>query len=57
MGEAFATGVVDRARELGIALNIWTVNDPGEIARLGAVGVDAVITDTPAVAREVLQRR
>jgi glycerophosphoryl diester phosphodiesterase len=57
MGEAFAPGIVDRARELGIALNIWTVNDPAEIARLAALGVDAVITDTPAVARELVHRR
>ncbi len=40
------------AEELEIALNVWTVNDPAEIVRLAAVGVDAIITDTPRLARQ-----
>lgn len=39
-----------RARERGVALRPWTVNDPAEIARLGALGYDAVISDDPLVA-------
>lgn len=56
LGEAFAPKVVARAADLGIALNVWTVNDPAEIARLGAVGVDGIITDTPRIARHALGR-
>ena len=26
-------------------VNVWTVNDPDEVARLAAAGVDAVFTD------------
>ena len=41
----------DRAHELGLAVNVWTVNDADEIRRLAAAGVDAIITDVPDVAR------
>ncbi len=39
---------------LGLALNVWTVNDPQEIVRLARLGIDAVITDTPRVAIDAL---
>ncbi|MFN8025508.1 MAG: glycerophosphodiester phosphodiesterase family protein [Acidimicrobiia bacterium] len=39
-----------RARDRNMALRPWTVNDPAEIARLGALGYDAVISDDPLVA-------
>ena len=45
-----------RAGELGIAVNIWTVDDEPEIVRLAAAGVDAIITDVPDVARRALGR-
>ena len=44
-----------RARDRGVALRPWTVNDPVEIARLGALGYDAVITDDPLVALAALR--
>ncbi|HVE93892.1 MAG TPA: glycerophosphodiester phosphodiesterase [Acidimicrobiales bacterium] len=42
--------VVDAARRHGIALNTWTVDDPAEMARLAALGVDAIVTNVPDVA-------
>ena len=45
-----------RARDRGVALRPWTVDDPAEIARLGALGYDAVITDDPLVALAALRR-
>jgi len=36
-------------RARGHAINVWTVNDPTEAARLSELGVDAIITDVPAV--------
>jgi glycerophosphoryl diester phosphodiesterase len=54
LGEKFAPAAVDRAHELGMELNVWTVNDPDEIVRLAATGVDAIITDTPGAARAAL---
>ncbi|HKA94417.1 MAG TPA: glycerophosphodiester phosphodiesterase, partial [Acidimicrobiia bacterium] len=49
-----AAATVTRAHELGITVNVWTVNDEDEMRRLAAAGVDAVITDVPDVARRVL---
>jgi glycerophosphoryl diester phosphodiesterase len=56
LGVAFAPGVAARAAELGLDLNVWTVNEPAEIVRLAELGVHAVITDTPRLARQALQR-
>jgi len=56
LGAEPAPEVVARAGELGIALNVWTVNDTAEISRLAAVGVDGIITDTPRIARQALGR-
>jgi glycerophosphoryl diester phosphodiesterase len=53
VGDA-AAATVARAHELGMTVNVWTVNDEGEMRRLAAAGVDAVITDVPDVARRVL---
>lgn len=48
--------VCDRAHELGLAVNTWTVDDPARIVELAEVGVDAVITNVPDVARRALGR-
>ena len=39
----------------GFAVHVWTVDDPGELRLLGALGVDGVITNRPEFARAVLQ--
>ncbi|MDQ3644671.1 MAG: glycerophosphodiester phosphodiesterase [Actinomycetota bacterium] len=39
--------LVQRVHEAGGELYVWTVDDAGEIARLGELGVDAVITNDP----------
>lgn len=44
-----------KARGLGV--NVWTVDSPDEIERLIALGVDAIITNRPSLAREVVSRR
>ena len=43
-------------RRAGLAVNAWTADDPAEIERLVRAGVTAVITNRPAIAREVLRR-
>ncbi len=48
-----AADLVADAHAREMAVNVWTVNQREEIARLHAVGVDAVITDVPDVALEV----
>lgn len=41
----------------GKDIYVWTVNDPLEMARMVSLGVDGLITDEPALAREVLRFR
>lgn len=53
-GDAAAT-TVTRAHELGLRVNVWTVNDPDEMRRLAAAGVDGIVTDIPDVALEVVR--
>ena len=36
---------VERAHGAGAAVSAWTVDDPAELMRLEAAGVDAVITE------------
>ena len=37
--------LVGQAHELGLAVNVWTVNSPEDLRAMVALGVDAVITD------------
>lgn len=41
---------VAAAHQAGIKVNVWTVNEPQAILRLGRLGADALITDDPALA-------
>ena len=43
-----------RWHRAGLAVNVWTVNDPAELRRLAALGADGVFTDDPAAALAVL---
>jgi glycerophosphoryl diester phosphodiesterase len=44
------------AQRSGLRINVWTVDEPGEITVLAAAGVDAIITDVPDVALDALGR-
>jgi glycerophosphoryl diester phosphodiesterase len=46
--------VVAAAHELGLSVNVWTVDDPARIRELAAMGVDAIITNVPDRCRAVL---
>jgi glycerophosphoryl diester phosphodiesterase len=46
--------VVARADLLGLDLNVWTVNRPADLRAMAELGVCSVITDDPALARELL---
>ncbi len=48
-------GFVKDCRDKGIKLHVWTVNDRAQIEQMGQLGVDAVITNYPDVASEVLR--
>jgi glycerophosphoryl diester phosphodiesterase len=45
------------AKERGYRVNVWTVDEPAEMKRLIALGVDGIITNRPDVLRKVLERR
>lgn len=46
--------LVDRAKGLGLAVNVWTVDDPDRMRTLIGFGVDAIITNVPDVCRAVV---
>jgi glycerophosphoryl diester phosphodiesterase len=48
-------GLVAQAHDRGVRINVWTVNEPDQLVRLRDAGVDAVITDVPDLALEVLR--
>ena len=48
--------VVRVAHDAGLAVNTWTCDEPDRIRWLADLGVDAVITNSPAVALEALGR-
>jgi glycerophosphoryl diester phosphodiesterase len=41
----------------GLAVNVWTVDDPAEAARLARAGAASVITNVPATIRRAVPRR
>ena len=45
---------IGRARERGLSVHVWTVNEPDDMRLLAAAGADSVITDVPDVARAAL---
>lgn len=45
---------VAAAHENGLAVHVWTVDDPGEMEHLVGLGVDGIITDKPSVLAGVL---
>jgi glycerophosphoryl diester phosphodiesterase len=47
---------VDAAHDQGVAVHVWTIDDPEEMTRLLAMGVDGVVTDRPAVLAGILRQ-
>ena len=50
-------GFVGRSHEQGKKVFVWTINDAVTLSRMMSLGVDGVITDEPALAREVMADR
>lgn len=47
---------VDEAHELGMSVNVWTVNNEEDMKFFYEMGVDQLTTDNPLVARKVLEQ-
>lgn len=48
---------VESAHQLGKKVHVWTVDDPMDMHSLLDLGVDGIITDEPAVLKQVMQER
>jgi glycerophosphoryl diester phosphodiesterase len=49
--------IVATAAHLGLPVHVWTIDDATEMHRLLDLGVAGIMTDRPAVLRDVLQAR
>lgn len=54
---AASARLVRDARAAGKDVYVWTVNDPLSMSHMASLGVAGLITDKPALAREVLTQR
>src|SRR6185295_3382351 len=51
-------GAVTEAKSLGLKVGAWTVNEPADMARLIALGLDGICTDRPdLLAKELKKQR
>ena len=49
--------MVDLAHRHGVQVHVWTIDEAEEMFRLLELGVDGILTDRPAVLKQVLQQR
>lgn len=49
-------GFVDHCHEVGLQVHVWTIDDEAVMSELVEMGVDGIMTDRPAVLRDVLER-
>lgn len=52
--EDVTQSLIDRAKKLGLIVNVWTVNDSQDISNMISLGVDGIITDFPQRAKSIL---
>ena len=48
---------VAAAHDAGVAVHVWTINEPEEMARLLELGVDGIVSDRPTVLAGLLAER
>lgn len=47
---------IKEAQELGLSVNVWTVNDPEKMKEMITAGVDYITTDEPEVLQNILKK-
>lgn len=47
---------IQAAHAVGLEVHVWTVNDPGDMARLLGWGIDGIMSDLPALLTEMAGR-
>ena len=50
-------GKLKEARDLGLAVIVWTVNEPARIGKMLDWGVDGIISDRPDLVRRIMAER
>ena len=55
--ELVTTRFVEAAHERGLRVDVWTIDDPGEMHRLLDLGADVIMTNRPEILEEVLEDR
>jgi glycerophosphoryl diester phosphodiesterase len=48
---------VDAMHRRGLQIHVWTVNDPTQMEELLDLGVDGIMTDQPAMLKQILINR
>src|SRR5215211_3121274 len=48
---------LEAAHSRGVRVDVWTINDPGEMRRLLDLGVDVLMTDDPGTLADLLEER
>ncbi len=55
--DMYRKNAVDKIHRAGQRVHVWTVNEPEDVRRLAALGVDAIITNKPDMVRQVLREQ
>jgi glycerophosphoryl diester phosphodiesterase len=55
--EVVTESFVAAAHRAGVAVHVWTINEPQEMARLLELGVDGIVSDRPSVLAGLLADR
>jgi len=42
--------LIELAHDAGLAVNVWTVDDPARMRALAALGIDGIVTNVPDIA-------
>lgn len=47
--------IINYAHRHNLAVQYWTINDPGEVERLNKIGADCIMSDNPSMAYDIIK--